>query len=164
MQRLFIVLLFAAVLAAGCMPSPYYQKQYSVPGNAWKSDFQPTFKVQVTDSASLYELYFIIRHTNAYPFSNIWMWVYTKAPGDTTFAKSRIQIPLATESGQWLGRGMGEIWEHRMPISHEGDSAMLRRPGTYEFRFEQNMRVDPLPEVLQVGLRVEKSGSPRPQS
>src|SRR5690606_9471133 len=110
-----------------------------------------------TDTTVLYNMYFLIRHTEAYPYSNIWVWIYTKAPGDSTFRKTRIEIPLAEPSGRWLGRGMGEIWEQRMPITHEGDSTILHKKGTWEIKLEQNMRINPLPEILQVGLRVEKN-------
>lgn len=157
----FIALLMLAVISmSGCMESPYFQKDVAVPGYQWKYDFQPVFKVDIQDTAALYDLYFIVRHTEAYPFSNIWMWIHSKAPGDTAFRKSRIEIPLAEKNGKWLGRGMGEIWEQRMPITREA-TRFFDKPGTYEIRFEQNMRVNPLPEVLQVGLRVEKLGYPR---
>lgn len=149
-------LVACALVAAGCMPSPYYQKEYPVPKNEWQYNFVPSFKFEVTDTTAFYSMYFLIRHTDAYPYSNIWVWAYTKKPGDTAFQKTRIEIPLAEASGKWLGRGMGGIWEHRMPITHEGDSAILNRKGKWEIRLEQNMRVNPLPEVLQVGLRVEK--------
>jgi gliding motility-associated lipoprotein GldH len=141
------------------MSSPYYQKEYAIPKNAWAYNFKPSFKFEVTDTNSLYNLYFLIRHTEAYPFSNIWLMVYTKKPGDTTFEATRLEIPLAEPSGKWLGRGMGEIWEQRMPISVEGDTLMLRTKGTWEIRIEQNMRTNPLPEILQVGLRAEKAAS-----
>jgi hypothetical protein len=33
---------------------------------------------------------------------------------------------------------------------------MLRKAGMWEIKFSHNMRINPLPDVLQVGLRVEK--------
>jgi gliding motility-associated lipoprotein GldH len=96
---------------------------------------------------------FIVRHTNAYPYSNIWLNVYYKEPGDSSFTRTRVEIPLAEPSGKWLGRGMGEIYEQRMFI----DQLHLDRVGKYEMRLEQNMRVNELPEILQVGLRLEKT-------
>ncbi len=84
------------------------------------------------------------------------MWMYIKTPGDSIATKARINITLAEASGKWLGRGMGEIFEQRMPISL-GDSVNLSKAGTYEVVIEQNMRINPLPEVLHVGLRVEKT-------
>lgn len=155
-----MIILVASVFTTGCMKSPHYQKTYTLPNQAWDYDFQPSFQFQISDTSAHYKLYFIIRHTEAYPFSNIWLWVYTKEPGDTVEKKSRIEIPLAETSGKWLGRGMGEIWEHRMPITRDDQPMIFPKPGTYEIRFEQNMRMNPLPEILDVGLRVSKVGYP----
>jgi len=161
-MRSFRSLIFSAVIIlagfSGCLPSPYYQKDVVVPQYAWGYSFQPSFRFEIADTTALYNLYFIIRHTEAYPFSNIWMWVYTKQPGDTSYMRSRIEIPLAEPSGKWLGRGMGEIWEQRMPITRNDNPMQFNRPGVYEIKLEQNMRINPLPEVLQIGLRVEKLG------
>lgn len=148
------------LLLSSCLSSPYYQKEYTVPGNKWGYEYQPSFKFEVTDTTALYNLQFLVRHTDAYPYSNIWLMIYTKKPGDTVFEKTRIEIPLAEPSGKWLGRGMGELWEHRMPISHEGDTVMLRKKGMWEIKFSHDMRMNPLPEVLQVGLRVQKQTKP----
>lgn len=156
-RNIFPVVLFSLVMGfTGCLPSPQYQKEHSIPKNAWQYNFRPSFKFDITDTNARYNLFFLVRHTEAYPYSNIWVWIYTKAPGDSVFQKSRIEIPLAEPGGKWMGRGMGAIWEQRMPISNDGDTVMLRKKGTWEIRLEQNMRVNPLPEVLQVGLRIEK--------
>jgi gliding motility-associated lipoprotein GldH len=151
------LLAFALVAClSSCIKSPYYQKEYSMPQNAWQYNFKPSFKFDITDTNAAYNLFFTIRHTEAYPFSNVWVWIYTRQPGDSTFQKSRIEIPLAEPSGKWMGRGTGEIWEQRLALT-AGDKAMiLKKTGTYEIRMEQNMRINPLPEILQVGLRVEK--------
>lgn len=158
MQHIHKILLpfVLILLLSSCISSPYYQKEYTIPGNKWDYDNLPTFKFEITDTNSLYNLQFLVRHTEAYPYSNIWLMIYTKEPGDTTFRKTRIEIPLAEPGGKWLGRGMGEIWEHRMPISHEGDTVMLRKAGMWEIKLGHNMRINPLPEVMQVGLRVEE--------
>jgi gliding motility-associated lipoprotein GldH len=156
LQRYIFILAFCSALMAGCLPSPYYQKQYSIPQNAWKSQFQPSFKFEVSDTAARYDLSFLVRHTEAYAYSNIWIFVYLKQPGADSFQRTRIEIPLAEPSGKWMGRGMGEIWEQSMPIAADDNAMVFNKKGTYEIKLEQNMRIDPLPEVLQVGLRVEK--------
>lgn len=138
------------------MSSPYYQKHYSIPNNKWDYEYKPEFRFEVTDTTVYYSMYFIIRHTDAYQFSNLWLRIKAKQPGDTVGTITRIEVPLATPAGQWLGRGMGSIWEHRMPITDVRDPGFLNKPGTYEFELEQDMRVNPLPEVLHVGLRIEK--------
>lgn len=144
-------------ILSGCMPAPYYQNAEGIPQNAWTYNFKPSFTFKITDTTTTYQPYFIIRHTQAYPYCNLWMWVSIKTPGDSIAKKERINITLAESSGKWMGRGMGEIYEQHMPLNL-GDSIRIGKAGTYTVSFEQNMRINPLPEVLNVGLRVEKTG------
>ncbi len=151
----FSLLTFAlAFNLTGCRQSPYYQRVEVIPQNAWMYNFKPTFKIDITDTTAAYLPYFIIRHTQAYPYCNIWVILNIKSPGDTVIKKERINITLAESSGKWLGNGMGEIYEQRMPISL-GDSFRFSHPGTYQISMEQNMRINPLPEILNVGFRLE---------
>lgn len=154
-RRSFVAFLIGLSLLAACVPGSYYQKNVSVPETAWAYDYKPTFTFEITDTNAVYRPYFLIRHTQAYPYNNIWIWLYITAPGDTIAHKARVNIPLAEASGKWMGRGMGEIYEQHMPIALEGDMK-INRAGTYKVQIEQNMRVDPLPEVLNVGWSVHK--------
>jgi gliding motility-associated lipoprotein GldH len=138
------------------MPAPYFQKEEAVPQNAWSYNFRPSFAIDIKDTATAYKASFLIQHTQAYPYNNLWIWVYIKAPGDSIATKTRVNIPLAEATGKWLGRGMGEIWEQRMPINL-GDSVRFNKIGTYQVTLEQNMRINPLPEVMHVGFRLEKA-------
>ena len=153
-RNILFVLLLSGFLA-GCLPAPFYQKEVAIPQNAWNYSFKPTFKFDITDTATGYDTYFIIRHTQAYPYANLWIWLYIKSPGDSIARKERINIVLAEPNGKWMGRGMGEIYEQRLQINL-GDSVHFDRKGLYEVAMEQNMRINPLPEVLHVGLCVKK--------
>ena len=153
---LFYLLLLTFCLTS-CLSGPYYQKEESVPQNAWSYNFRPSFSIDIKDTVANYKAFFLIQHTQSYPYNNLWVWVYIKAPGDSTVTKERINVPLAEATGKWLGRGMGEIWEQRMPIDL-GDSIKFNKQGTYQVTLEQNMRINPLPEVLHVGFRLEKVG------
>lgn len=153
--RNILIILCCSWLIAGCLPSPYYQAQEPIPQNAWNYNFKPSFTFDITDTNVNYQPYFIIRHTQAYPYNNIWMWLYIKTPGDSIAKKARINITLAEQSGKWLGRGMGEIFEQRMKVSL-GDSIDFHKAGTYKITLEQNMRINPLPDIMNVGFRLEK--------
>ena len=153
---LFYLLLLTFCLTS-CLSGPYYQKEESVPQNAWSYNFRPSFSIDIKDTVANYKAFFLIQHTQSYPYNNLWVWVYIKAPGDSIVTKTRVNVPLAEATGKWLGRGMGEIWEQRMPIDL-GDSIKFNKQGTYQVTLEQNMRINPLPEVLHVGFRLEKVG------
>jgi gliding motility-associated lipoprotein GldH len=157
MRTFYLLIIAVCFLLTGCLPAPYFQKEASIPQYAWTYSFKPSFTFDITDSTAIYMPYFLIRHTQSYPYSNLWMWIYVKSPGDSIPKKERVNIVLAENSGKWLGRGMGEIYEQRMKIVF-GDSINFNRPGTYTVSVEQNMRINPLPEILNVGFRLEKKG------
>lgn len=154
-NKSILFILFAGIFLGGCLPSAYYQKDYSVPENMWQVSFQPQFDIQITDTNAVYGAYLILRHTDAYPYSNMWAILHIKKPNDTVDHPVRVEIKMAEASGKWMGRGMGEIYEQRLPIDIR-DSTLFHKKGTWQIRLEQNMRTNPLPEILQVGLRVEK--------
>jgi gliding motility-associated lipoprotein GldH len=145
---------------AGCLPAPYYQKEEAIPQNAWNYNFKPTFTFDITDTTAFYQSYFLIRHTQAYPYCNVWVFLNVTTPGDTVVKKERINVVLAEATGKWLGRGMGEIFEQRMKFVFS-DAVSFRRAGTYKITMEQNMRINPLPDVLNVGIRLEKNPARR---
>jgi gliding motility-associated lipoprotein GldH len=150
-----IVTILISGLLTGCLPSPFYQKQEAIPNNAWNFAFRPVFKFDITDSTAKYYPYIIIQHSQAYSYSNLWLWLYIKTPGDSLIKKERLNLTLAAPDGRWLGRGLGAIYEERIAINL-GESVKLKKPGTYEIMLEQNMRKNPLPEILHIGMRVQK--------
>lgn len=154
--------LAALLLLAACQPSPTYQQQFAIPGQAWAWDYQPVFKFQIEDTAAAYQLFFLIRHTDAYAYNNIWLKLSVKSPGDSAFgAPTRVEVPLAEaiglNAGKWLGRGTGNIYEQRMALSNASHPTYFPTAGQYEIRLQQDMRLSPLPDVYQVGLRVDKT-------
>lgn len=107
----------------------------------------------ITDTVSSYNLFVVLRHSDAYNYSNIWMNLFTQAPGDS-IKKQLLNLPLADNKQGWLGSGMDDIFEQRIPINT--GPVRFPRSGDYRFSFEQIMREDPLEHVLNVGLRLEK--------
>jgi gliding motility-associated lipoprotein GldH len=135
-----------------------YQKYVSIPNYAWTYHFKPSFEFDITDTAAQYNMYFTIRHTNAYPYSNIWLQIRTVYPNDSlgTGEIVRLEIPLAESDGKWLGRGMGEIFEQRMPLTRDDKPLTFPVAGRYKIELAHDMRSNPLTDVLDVGIRVEK--------
>jgi gliding motility-associated lipoprotein GldH len=152
----FFILIITAVLSGSCQTSiDVFEKNIVIPNSAWSSGFKPEISFTVKDTVSRYNIYAVIRHTDAYEFNNIWINIYTSIPGDSMMRKQQLDLRLATDEKGWLGSGMDDIFEHRILITAQPEP--LNRAGVYTFRLENIMRVDPLPEVLNVGIRVEKA-------
>jgi len=122
----------------------------TIPQFNWKSNYQPEFDFTISDTSSLYQLYFVIRHNEKYNYNNIWFNLYSQPPGDTVH-KSLTKVELATNEG-WKGSGMDDIYEHRQALT----DPLRLKAGKYHFKIEQMMREDPLQNVMNVGLRLEK--------
>lgn len=129
-----------------------FEKHVVIPDHSWQYDFHPSFTVHISDTAARYNITVTLRHTSAYPFSNLWLLVYAGFTGQKPVSQ-RVELPLADTQGRWLATGMDGIYEHRIPIQRD---ARFDKAGDYHFSFEQNMRINPLPDIMSVGLRIEK--------
>lgn len=123
--------------------------------NKWSKKNKANFQFHIKDTSSNYLLYLYLRHTDAYPYSNIWLNVYTTIPEETKPVVTRIEVPLADAEGKWFARGMNEIREHKMPLNKNG-VVRFTKAGNYTIELEQIMRNDPLPEVMSAGIIIEK--------
>lgn len=140
------------LVAVSCTTIDLYEKSVSIPGHSWKNSFKPSFDFTIKDTSSSYQLFLILRHNDKYNFNNIYINLSAKLPGSDSVKKIRRDLTLATNEKGWLGSGMDDIYEHRIPL---GDPERLKA-GNYTFTIEQIMREDPLANVFNVGLRIEK--------
>ena len=157
LKNLFFSLLAVCSLQlVSCtLPSGVFEKDVAIPRQQWESGFKPRieFAVKEEDTASIYNVYFVVRHTDAYSYNNIWIQGTVTQPGDTATKSEKFNLILATNEKGWQGAGMDDIYEDRLLILPQ---RKFTRPGTYSFTIEQIMREDPLKHVLNAGIRVEK--------
>lgn len=151
MKGLLLLFVPCVLCLASCSTIDLYEKDVSIPGHQWKSDFKPSFTFNIKDSTRPYQFFIVLRHTEKYNYTNIYINLYIQPPGKDSLQKIQQDLQLATNDG-WLGSGMDDIYEHRIQI---GQPQTLKA-GTYTFTVEQIMREDPLEHVLDVGLRIEK--------
>lgn len=161
---LSLQLVACSLWLTSCTTIDLYEKVVPVPAHHWQSSFKPQFTFQIRDTTVPYQFYILLRHNNKYKYNNIWVNLWGKAPADTQ-QKLSLELPLASKEG-WLGTGMDDIFEHRIRVGGEaGKLTFLKpaaegyyftKPGDYTFTLEQIMRDDPLPDVMNVGLRLEK--------
>lgn len=159
MKSLKFLLLFLApyiLCLAACTTVDLYEKTTAIPGHSWHNSFKPSFTFTIKDTAAAYELYFIIRHNDKYSFNNIYINLGVQQPGEDSARVEQFDVPLGTDNEGWLGSGMDDIYEHRAPLVPVGRGYSFRKPGDYTFTIEQIMRENPLKNVLNVGLRIEK--------
>ena len=145
------------VLVAGsCQTIDIYEKTTAFKSHSWKSAERPSFTFEITDTTSLYNIFLVLRHEDAYNYNNIWINLTVKGPTD--LVTIRREFILGNNKQGWLGSGMDDIFEHRTTFN---DRPAPFHKGKYTFTLQQDMREDPLEHVINAGIRIEKVKSMR---
>lgn len=152
-KKISPLIVFAASLF-GCRQLDVFEKNTPIPSGKWDYNFAATGTFVITDTVSAYNLYIVLRHTDAYAYNNIWLNVGLQAPGDTMFHQ-KVELPLGSDAGGWEGTGMNDIWEVRKNLTDK--PRRFKKPGTYTFSILQIMRDNPLPHVMSAGMRLQKT-------
>jgi len=154
-KKLCLFLVTCALSLSSCNTIDIYEKTAAIPGHAWKSSFKPSFSFTIKDTTVPYQLFIVLRHNEKYNYNNIYINLYVQFPGKDSIQKIQLPLTLANNEG-WLGSGMDDIYEHRIQLTQQGRDFYFKKPGNYTFSIEQIMREDPLQNVLDIGLRIEK--------
>jgi len=141
------------MFAGSCKQIDIYEKNTVIPKYEWKSDFKVSGSFRITDTLSKYNIYLVLRHTDAYSYNNIWLNIGLQPPGDSLL-KQKADIKLGDDASGWEGTGMNDIWELRKLLN--GEPSRFKKPGYYYFEISQIMRDEPLLNVMSAGLRIEK--------
>jgi gliding motility-associated lipoprotein GldH len=151
--RLFILIPLFGLIFHSCDPDRVYEKNIRIPDGIWDRNNPVNFEVIVQDTITPYNLYINIRNTSLYPFSNLYLFITTTAPSGHS-VKDTVEVILADEKGEWLGKGLGDIWDLQKIYKQ---NVRFAQKGMYLFEYEQAMRMEKLPFILDAGLRVEKT-------
>ncbi|TNE81515.1 MAG: gliding motility lipoprotein GldH [Bacteroidetes bacterium] len=142
------------LLLSACTGNLVYDKNLTMPDKQWHWQQRGEFEVAVDDTTATYDLLINTRINRNYPFANMWIMMQERTPdGDSSLI--RLELPLFAPDGQPLGVSKGTVFEYRIPVQK---SKTYARSGLYKYSVEQNMRINTLPGVLDVGIALEKTG------
>lgn len=137
-------------LLAGCT-SGIVDTNVEIPGRKWTYRNHIVTPFEVKDYTKAYNIYFKLRHTADYRYSNIFILAHFK-DGKNKITR-RYQYKLAKNDGEWLGSGSGNLFTYTLPML---TNYRFAHNGKFEIEIEQNMRDNPLVEVSDVGVLVEE--------
>jgi gliding motility-associated lipoprotein GldH len=150
-----LLILTAVIIFCGCnWTTGVFEKNQDFTSHEWGSSVRPDIAFEISDTISSYNIYIVVRHTDAYHFNNMYVRATVKEPGDNEGRTGDYDLQLATKGKGWIGTAMDDIYEARLLIQPK---TRFRKAGTYHIILEQLMREDPLKNVLSAGMRVEKA-------
>lgn len=146
------LLLGMVLFFMGCDTRNITDTSQTMPARNWSYANKVTAVVDIKDSNQSYDIYFKLRHTADYRYSNIFVLFHVKQGGKKQ--SRRYEYKLAQADGQWNGSGSGNLYTYKLPLL---TNYKFPAPGKYELEIEQNMRDNPLKEVSDAGITVATS-------
>ena len=140
-----------------CNQDIFYDNFIDLSERSWSYDNVLLFETEITDTLQIYDIYLNIKHTKDYAYRNLYVLVYTTFPSGERL-EQRLRLDLADKSGKWRGSCSGSECLAQFPIQL---NAFFNRPGIYVFELEQNMRLNPLSEILGAGISLYESELPK---
>lgn len=120
-----------------------------IPERRWTYRNHIIVPFEIKDNAKAYNIHFKVRHTAEYKYANIFILAHFK-DGKNEITK-RYQYKLAKNDGEWLGSGSGNVFNYTLPLL---TNYHFPRNGKFVIEIEQNMRDNPLLEVIDAGILV----------
>lgn len=148
-----LLIFLSVVCLTACDSSVVFEKNIKLDDNRWYIDNVIKLETEIKDTVSPMNLYINVRNAGGYQFSNLFIFLTTTTP-ENTKSRDTLELVLADESGKWQGDGMGDIWDNRILFKK---NFIFPLAGKYTFELEQAMRVDPLPQIMDAGIRIEKA-------
>ena len=155
-MKKYVITLLVALFSA-CDSNKVFEENIALENHIWNLENRVKFQVEIMDTTAEMNLFVNIRHSAHYPFSNLWIFLITANPKGEISADT-LECILAAKDGKWLGSGLGDIWDIQIPFKTQ----VFNSPGDYIFEIEQAMRygdqarIEQLPEIMDIGLRIEK--------
>lgn len=152
MKKFFFIIL-SSLFFISCAKIGVFEKTVQIPEQVWFNNNKPSFSFTIADTTAAYNVYIVVRHTDAYNYNNLWLTLGSQAPADSAHFQN-INIELGNDAKGWEGTGIDDIFEIRKNITP--GPVPFRKAGNYTFTIAHIMRENPLKHILNVGIRVEK--------
>lgn len=139
-----IILIGSLIGLCTCTTKDVYNVTQEVNEKGWTKYDTVVFDCPIKDTISSYSILLTLRHTVAYPYQNIWLFINDR---------DSIEFYLCNQRGYWTGMHTGRVFE--MPVQLYTHYIFPHR-GDYEFRIIHGMRDEALQGISDIGLSIEK--------
>ena len=136
-----------------CSKNVVFSEYKKLPEEGWKISNKLSYDVNIADNSPFHNVFLTVRHADSYPYSNLFVFLTTTYPNGSK-SLDTLECILANKKGEWQGNGAGDLWDNKILLKQH---VKFPQAGKYNFTFEQGMRSDPLPLILDFGMAVEKA-------
>lgn len=145
-----ILIAITSILLVSCQQSVVFNQTHDIYGEGWHEDSTALFEAMLIDSIGDYQMLINIRHTDKYPYQNLWLFVDI-TQDSFLLRRDTIEAQMANSRGEWYGAGTSQ---YTIPLAYINHITLPKGP--YIIRVQQGMREEWLRGINAVGVKVEK--------
>lgn len=117
----------------------------------WTKEQEIVFRPNIADATQSYMMSFHFRHVHGFQPIELPIELVIKAPSGASSTRS-YTIPLRDERGDYLASCALDICDLETVVE---SSMEFPEPGEYAIHITHGLPVDPLPNVMEVGITIE---------
>ena len=156
MKPLYSIVLFFFFLGlSGCDGSRVFEEKITFSNLYWHKDNVATFNFEIEDTDAAYNLFYTIRNSSTYPYYNLYVnYDLRDSVGQAVKQDLQEMVLFDSKTGKPKGSGSGDLFDHKIPVL---ENLRFENKGAYRLKLTQYMRLDSLPDIASIGLRIEKA-------
>ncbi len=152
MIKKITLLLFASLLIFSCNKRHFFEDYVKIPNHVWNEDSIVKFSVPISQDSISYNISINIRHGYRYQNKNLWLFVKTISPSGV-YELDTLNCILTKTDNSWKGSCLGDICDYTVPFV---DDIKFKEKGTYIFEIQQGLRQKNVPQIIEIGLIIDK--------
>ncbi len=155
MKRIILLTFFfcTTLQFQSCKPA-LYRNFIKIPKNVWTQDNSILFKVNIENPIPQANVQLTIRYVEGYFYDNLKVKATRISPSNEKL-DSEFVIPIKGKNGEYLGQGMGDLFDIEVPLA--GGFELFQEKGMYQYEFSQMMGAEEFPLIVEVGLIVSEA-------
>lgn len=154
-MRISSALCLIGLVLWACSDSRVYEQVIDFENREWIISDKPSFEFEIDDINSKYHIFSDLRNTVSYPYARFYFTYYLQDSSGVEIQKKLMgEYLFDAKTGKPSGKsGIGDLYDHRFLLLQ---NYQFPQKGKYKIVLEQFMRMDTLPGIVAIGVRVEK--------
>lgn len=147
------LLLLVAVLCS-CEKGTVYHSYQSFDSEGWKRNAEITFRPDTIKETALYRIDIELRNHSDYPFADLWLTISHNCGDSTQVTSDTLHCTLANAKGDFLGKGLGDIYEKSFPYK----TLLIKKNECPVFHIKHIMKYHYLYGLSDIGIKIVRDG------
>lgn len=141
------------LISLSCTDGVIYHRFCPIPSEEWDRNDTLSFEPLLSDSVTPIEIAIEVRHTDRYPYRNLWIGIGQNLADSSIWQNDRIELQLADSSGNWSGTGNAtNLYVYNTTYR----TIYPKHSGKRKIQIVPIMKDSTLHHITDIGIRIQK--------